>query len=359
VNAATAALALATPVTDTDRLTKLRALLRPEFLTEAGWDAETQVLAPPRAHPLLGLRKCAVIDCQAGVRTPNTDLCKLCAERFKVSGIPIESFTATPCGKIVKGEQWCRIPGCQRPSHLRVRLCHNHYCQWRKANLPVGKFAAMPHVRPFGSLGPCRVASCTRSAASGQGLCQSHRARWKADRGQVNGLAFAGWLRLAEPINADHLVIFKGLTEQAQLELLVGLQQRTAAGVRTLLAALRPVVTALRQSEANSLEDLDEALIKQTRHDAALLARTLTTTVRRCLASPETERGKGRLGPDGVRADRKPRFQRHQPAVAARDQQAVGRRRPTQAPRPASGIDGEENDQRDRRTVDQPAAGPR
>jgi len=255
-------------------------------IAAAGWDAETRVLAPPREHPLLGLRKCTVIDCHAGVRTPNTDLCKLCIERFKVSGIPMAQFIAAPCGKVAKGEQWCRIPGCQRPSHLQVRLCHNHYCQWRKGNVPVEEFAAMPHVRPFGSLGPCRVASCIRSAASGQGLCQPHRARWNADRGQANGLTFADWLRLAEPINVDHLVIFKGLSEQVQLELLLGLQQRTAAGVRTLLAALRPVVTALRQSEADSLEHLDEAVIKQTRHDAALLARTLTTTVRRCLAHP-------------------------------------------------------------------------
>jgi hypothetical protein len=74
-----------------------------------GADAETQVLALPREHPLLGLRKCAVVDCQAGVRTPNTDLRKLCVERFKVSGIPIETFTAAQCGKSAKGEQWCRI----------------------------------------------------------------------------------------------------------------------------------------------------------------------------------------------------------------------------------------------------------
>jgi hypothetical protein len=265
VSASPAALVFARPVEDTDQLARLRGLLRPEFLKEAGWYPETQVLAPPREHPLLGLRKCAVVDCDAGVRTPNTDLCKLCVERFKASGMAMGQFTTIACGKIAKGEQWCRITGCQRPSHLRVRLCHNHYAQWRKANLPVEQFAALPDVRPFGSLGPCQVASCVRGAATGQGLCQPHRTRWNSHRRRATRLAFPDWLRIAEPINVDHLVIFKGASEQAQIELLVGLQQRTAAGVRTLLTALRPIVTALRQSEARSLDDLDESAIKHTR----------------------------------------------------------------------------------------------
>ena len=37
---------------DADRLERVRALLRPEFLAEL-WQAEGQVLAPPREHPLL------------------------------------------------------------------------------------------------------------------------------------------------------------------------------------------------------------------------------------------------------------------------------------------------------------------
>src|SRR5712691_7023727 len=111
------------PVTsDADRLERVRALLRPEFLAEV-WDADGQVFAPPREHPLLGLRKCAVIDCEAGVRTPNTDLCKLCVEKFKASGLAMGEFTAIPANKISKGEQLCRVPGCPRPAHLRVRFC--------------------------------------------------------------------------------------------------------------------------------------------------------------------------------------------------------------------------------------------
>jgi hypothetical protein len=93
-----------------DRPERVRALLRPEFLAEV-WDAADEVFAPPREHPLLGLRKCAVIDCEAGVRTPNTDLCKLCIEKYKVSGLTMDQFTAIPANKISKSEQFCRVPG--------------------------------------------------------------------------------------------------------------------------------------------------------------------------------------------------------------------------------------------------------
>src|SRR6266704_5734660 len=123
-----------------DRLDRVRALLRPEFLAEV-WQADGEVFAPPREHRLLGLRKCAVIDCEAGVRTPNTDLCKLCVEKFKASRLPMSQFTAIPANKISKGEQLCRVPGCPRPSHLRVRFCHIHDTQWRQAGLSPEEFA--------------------------------------------------------------------------------------------------------------------------------------------------------------------------------------------------------------------------
>jgi hypothetical protein len=51
-------------------------------------------------------------------------------------------------------------------------------------------------------------------------------------------------------------VIFKGLAEQVQLELLLGLQIRTDAGIRTLVTALRSIVAALRAAEAPRLAAL-------------------------------------------------------------------------------------------------------
>jgi hypothetical protein len=266
----------------------VRALLRPELLAEV-WDADGEVFAPPRAHPLLGLRKCAVVDCEAGVRTPNTDLCKLCVEKFKVSGLPMRRFTQIPANKIGKGERWCRVPGCQRPSHLRALLCSVHSTQWRQTSLTAEQFAVSLNVKPLPSFGSCAVVSCSRAAAGVDELCGPHRQRWYAAREEFRG-DISRWLRIAEPINVDHLVVFKGLAERVQLELLLGLQLRTDAGIRTLLTALRPIVAVLRRTEAAQLADLDESLIKQTRHDAAVLARYLMTAVRRATTSPEEER---------------------------------------------------------------------
>src|SRR5258708_37485016 len=107
-------LAAAPATSGGDRAERVRALLRPGFLAEV-WQADGQVFAPPREHPLLGLRKCAVIDCGAGVRKPNTDLCKLCVEKFKASGLPMTKFTAIPANKITKPHQFARVPGSPRP----------------------------------------------------------------------------------------------------------------------------------------------------------------------------------------------------------------------------------------------------
>lgn len=46
-----------------DELAVLRGVLRPDFLARAGWNPETQTLAPVRGDPLLGVAECAVADC--------------------------------------------------------------------------------------------------------------------------------------------------------------------------------------------------------------------------------------------------------------------------------------------------------
>jgi integrase len=103
---------------------------------------------------------------------------------------------------------------------------------------------------------------------------------------------FRRWQRIAEPVNADHFVVFKELAEQVQLELLLGLQLRTDAGVRTLVTALRPAVAVLRRTEAASVADLDDSLIKQTRLDASVLGRHLVLAVQRATTTPDEERRK-------------------------------------------------------------------
>ena len=117
-------------------------------------------------------------------------------------------------------------------------------------------------------------------------------ARWQAAVKQDPGTGFQRWLRIVDPVNADHFVIFKGLAAQVQLELLLGLQLRTDAGIRTLVTALRPVVAVLRRTHAATIDDLDESLIKQTRHDASVLARHMVGAVQRATITAAEEQRK-------------------------------------------------------------------
>jgi integrase len=66
---------------DAKRLAALRTALRPDLLAEAGWNADAEVLAPPRAHKQLGLPKCVVLDCEARVRSHGSQGCVRAAFR--------------------------------------------------------------------------------------------------------------------------------------------------------------------------------------------------------------------------------------------------------------------------------------
>jgi hypothetical protein len=125
---------------DPARIAALRTAMRKDFLDSAGWDPGAAVFAPHRDHPLLGLRKCVVIDCTAGVRTPNTDRCKVCIERFKQSGVNLDQFAQIPCNKRVFGQKTCRVNECDRVSAFTCGLCATHRSQWSKTDLSVDVF---------------------------------------------------------------------------------------------------------------------------------------------------------------------------------------------------------------------------
>jgi len=271
---------------------ELRALLRDDFLAASGWDEAGQVFAPDRDHPLLGLRKCAVADCEAGVRTPNVELCSVCIERFKGSGLSMAEFAAVPTGKKKLGQRICVIDGCLRARLGARGLCSQHNTQWLRSGQDVTAFISS--AKPFDlDLGVCVVPSCDRRAESRRlGLCQNHRRRWTIARQERPDVDFDRWTRTVEPINADHLVILKGLSYSVQMELLVALQARTDEGTRTLITSLRAIVTALRRVEATALSDLTDAQVAKLRSDAQVLLRSLRDRLALRLSSPESERDK-------------------------------------------------------------------
>lgn len=277
--------------TSTERIALLHAMLRDEFLSAAGWDPDHQVFAPQRDHPLLGLRKCLVVDCISGVRTSYTDLCRVCFKQFKVSGLTLEQFAQRPSGKRVLGEKPCRVAVCGRTSMFRCGLCNTHRYHWRRTDLSVEEFIVT--ARPLPSHGECTVAACSREAEMrGGDLCQNHRRRWRRYRDKhPDNSDFDRWRRTADPINAEHFVIFKGLAEVVQLELLVALQTRTDTGATTFLTTLRAVVAALRRNEATSIYDLKESPVPLPL-DTRKLLRSLRTLLDQRLSTPETEREK-------------------------------------------------------------------
>jgi integrase len=170
-------------------------------------------------------------------------------------------------------------------------LCATHRSQWQKMDLSVDVFVTT--AKPLPAHGECTVAACSREAESRTGdLCQNHRIRWSAYRKSHTNPDFDHWRRTADPINADHFVIFKGLAEAVQLELLVALQTRTDTGTRTLVTGLRAIVAALRRTEATSIYDLPDEHVGRLRSDAAVLLRSLRTLLDRKLSTPETERAK-------------------------------------------------------------------
>lgn len=271
--------------------THLRAALRLQFLTEAGWNPATQILAPPRDHPLLGLRKCAVLDCAAGVRSPHVALCKTCMDRFHQLGddADLERYCQTRSGKTNRGEQFCKVPGCPRPTHVKAGVCSTHRSAWVKTDLAVEEWIATAHPKALPSFGHCQVVSCIRQAANGLGLCTPHSTRWHVHHRTDPQAVLAAWVEAADPVGVDYIVILRGLPERVQLEILVSMQVRTDQQVRTFVAVLRAVVTLARRHQVSSLEDLLQVKIERSRHDVSSMLRGMVTAVRRTLTSPEHE----------------------------------------------------------------------
>jgi integrase len=278
------------PAAAAEALGRLRQILRPEFLAEAGWDPVGQVLAPAREHPLLGLPACAVTDCEAGIRTRGAVLCTLCGTRFRQAGVPLEVFVAIPSGKATRlGERLCRVTGCQRPTHSGGGLCSAHARQRWALGVGVEAFLARDDVTPRASFGDCQVPACIRRAVSRKLLCHPHARRWREARTDNPDLGLDEWARSQPPIGTDAIVILKGLPERVQLELLVALQQRTDRGAKTQMTVLRHVLKLLREHHMASVLELQQLDPAGLRHDVATTIRWISIAASRALSTVELE----------------------------------------------------------------------
>jgi integrase len=277
-----------------DDLAALRAALRPDFLDRAGWEPAVMTLTPARADPLLGLRACAVAGCGATAVRISADLCQSCHARWKDSDLEWEEFLARPRVRRPRGDRPCRVPRCPRPGGSADGLCRTHQVQReRHPGLPLGQWLARPGVVPLPSFGGCVVASCAAAAAGRDGLCHAHYAAWYRRRLAHPGTALAIWARHASPASAAaHTVVLRGLPELVVAELLVGVQRRTDAGLRTRPDALRCLVNLLHARRAGSVLDLARVPSTSIRRYAGALLRSLLAELRRALSDPEREQAK-------------------------------------------------------------------
>jgi hypothetical protein len=277
-----------------DEVAVLRAALRPDFLARAGWDPAAQVISPARTDPLLGLKECAVADCAASTVHTWADLCVTCRTRWKASDLGWEEFIGQPCGGRPGGDQPCRVSACPRPAKSAQGLCQTHTWQrQRHPGLLLEQWLARPEVQPLSSFGACIAGSCTAAAAHRNGLCHAHDAAWYRYRHDHPGAALAGWARHAVPARAaGHTVVLRGLAERAVAELLVGVQRRTDAGLRTRPTGIRYLVNLLHDQQAGSVQDLAQIPSTAIRRDAGALLRSLLAEVYCVLSDPGRERAK-------------------------------------------------------------------
>ncbi|MEV6598821.1 site-specific integrase [Actinoplanes sp. NPDC051346] len=275
-----------------DEVARLRSLLRAPFLLEAGWDPQTGVLAPPRQHRLLGLAQCQVVDCAGAVHQPNGALCRVCLDRYRDAGRPeLSQFTATVSGKRNEAERPCRV-GCQRPARTREHLCNTHYRnRQRFAQLTLQQWLARPQIRPLPSWGSCRVTGCPRLSSQRDGLCPPHLDRWLRHQRQHPDARLGAWICAGEPILGGHTVTLAGLPERFQVELLLAVQLRCDAGVKTRPTKLRRIVADAKTRRAGSIAELLAKSRRASRFDdVQATLRAMDRELRRALSTPERER---------------------------------------------------------------------
>lgn len=274
-----------------DEATELRRHLDKAFLTAAGWNPQTQVLAPPADHPLLGFRPCQVHGCtgEAGI---SDGLCAACRSNFRRSNLDLSEFLAGgPTRTKHYGELICAVSGCPRPArNHRLEMCTAHERERERLNLPLAAFLERPDLKPRSSFGGCRVLACQRQAHSRRsGLCKPHETRWRKDR-EGHAADLEAWCRSTYPVaRAGHELVLRGLSPLVQTQILLGVQQRCRQDVRTYLYQLRVLCRHLRGTRCPTMLEFDDALVPE--HHRVLVF-DLQQAVRRAAASPEAEQAK-------------------------------------------------------------------
>ena len=263
------------------------------FLSGAGWDPETWVLTPPAGHRFLGLPRCAAPGCPA----TSNGVCSGCRRRLAAAGLgvtDVSQLPPLPAGRawVRPGDGACRVAGCPRPwVKAESPLCRSHLDDQQARGVGVAEFAALPGTVPLTSFGVCAVTACDRQRPAAAAVyCDTHQLRlWQARRrGAV--IDETRWRAVQSPVIRAGRVVFTGLAPLVVIQVLFGLQQRAAQGVKTRDDVLRWICDELRRQQVATLAGA--GVPPGLGNDRRGTLNSLRTDARRGLLDCETEIGK-------------------------------------------------------------------
>ena len=188
-----------------------------------------------------------------------------------------------------------------------------------RLDIPASRNAHARREAPPPVLGPgkCAVVACLRPSRARRGrheaYCRVHAPRWEAASQADPLLDEQRWRQAAEPLPVPGQLNLRGLPPLVVVEVLYGVQQRTAAQCTSYCRFLRRLARELRRAGVCSLADLpaqDEPVLRS-------LVNSLLAHLGRAFADPRTEITKDRwdltvLGHHGWLC-----LHRHQPARAS------------------------------------------
>jgi len=256
-----------TPPLTQDTNHRLAALIDYDFLRTIGWDHEAQVIRLPPAHPIVGWNRCRNPLCQvmAARRPQRQGFCDGCDLRRLSHGMTVEEFLAagenfSRVGFRGADNRPCRVPDCQRPIRdRRLRLCNAHLTHVKltinthATETDVQTFLTSGRAKPLPSWGQCRVGCCDRIAGTPKLLCYTHQDRWTKTLKDDPGTTFEDWCATTSGISESGVINLRALPDRLRLQLLLAVQIRVKANIRTHIHSIHVLVEWLRSNKYRCL----------------------------------------------------------------------------------------------------------
>ena len=283
------------PGTSESYIDQLSQYLDETFLSEINWNESNRTLSPARDHPTLGLRECARRGCIAGVRNNAKAFCVPCQKAFEESGLNVSEFSEVE--KIYqrsKSQQLCAVPGCGRPQHVKIGLCHGHYRHFDQTarEISVAEWINLYKPTPYESLGECIVSSCGSTASQLNGLCHAHGTAW---RHFTKSIALADqnwtleqWAAKQATNMLDHELVLRGVHPTVEKEILVALQVRCKKGAITRISTVKGITRICIANDFTSITQVSNVDKKGRRHVLSLV-RQLEAAIAEALSNESDE----------------------------------------------------------------------